>query len=101
MLQNRFTGLNLLSDLSVGCTTDQSTGVWPSYSLLLKPNLDRSASAEEGSSLSSLGFVVGDAGGGCGAAGPVGILGFEFCDDGFCRLLHALPLTLEFGGSCL
>src|SRR5262249_24791547 len=45
MLQNLFTGLNLLADLSVGCTSDHLQGFRPVRSLLVsQPNLDRYAS---------------------------------------------------------
>src|SRR6266850_5841328 len=47
MLQNRFTGSNLLPDLSVGCTSDHIQGFGSVWSLLYPNlNLDRCAFSE-------------------------------------------------------
>jgi hypothetical protein len=50
MLENRFTGLFLLSDLSVGCTTDliQDSAPFALFFSVSKANLDRCAFAKEG-----------------------------------------------------
>jgi len=50
MLENRVTGLFLLSDLSVGCTTDliQDSAPFALFFSVSKANLDRCAFAKEG-----------------------------------------------------
>jgi hypothetical protein len=48
MLQNLVTGLNLLSDLSVGSTSDLLQRSVPLSVLSRKPNLDRCALKTEG-----------------------------------------------------
>ena len=58
MLQNLFTGLNLLADLSVGRTSDHLQGFRPVRSLLFsKPNLDRCALKTEGNELASTAVI--------------------------------------------
>ena len=56
MLENRVTGLFLLSDLSVGCTTDliQDSAPFALFFSVSKTNLDRCAFAKEGSGSLSL-----------------------------------------------
>ena len=53
MLENRVTGLFLLSDLSVGCTTDliQDSAPFALFFSVSKANLDRCAFAKEGTGL--------------------------------------------------
>jgi len=84
MLQNLFTGLNLLADLSVGCTSDHLQGFRPVRSLpLSKRNLDRCAVGEGRVRVSgfeanpeilgiSLGFVLS-----CFPGQPTPALGIE------------------------